>query len=169
MEPPAGISSREAGRIFRLRCIFDCTTLDSIMNRRFRFVGAFLALSALSASYAEGLWAFTACGDMEGIAAEQAMASMDGMEGMADMAMGGMDHSMSPSAAPSDRTSGDEGSRSMPDCPLVAIAGTCTAASLPTSEPRVSLGSISRSNFRPAPDARPELLLSSSLLRPPRA
>lgn len=148
------------------------------MNNRVRFFGALLALSALSASDAESLWASTTCAGMEGMAPGQPMVSMDGMasmgEDMAEMGsgamqdMGGMDHPMSPSTerggAPTDRDS-----RSMPDCPLIAIAGTCAAVSFPTSEPRMSFGSVSRSTFRPAPDARPELLLSTSLLRPPRA
>ena len=143
------------------------------MNRRFRILGALLALSALSASYAEGVWASSTCA---------AMGPMD-MEGMGSMAMDEADppvmrgHAMGSMAGPdstqpdkrSDTAPVDPSSGPAPDCPLLAVAGGCTAVSFPAAEPTVGFASPVPAAPTAALSVSPELLLATSLLRPPKA
>ena len=117
------------------------------MNRRFRILGALLALSALSASYAEGVWASSTCA---------AMGPMD-MEGMGSMAMDEATAPVDPSSGPA------------PDCPLLAVTGGCTAVSFPAAEPTVGFASPVPAAPTAALSVSPELLLATSLLRPPKA
>lgn len=137
------------------------------MNRRRRILAGSLALVAMSLSFAETVLA--------SVCAPAAMAAMDGtaiqapvsaaMDGPADVDGAGMDCA---------RMAGqDEGRRGAPDpnCPLSPAVGPgCTAvASLPGSSCEAALPPSHGVQRTIVDEARPDLLLSHALFRPPRA
>lgn len=130
------------------------------MKPRFRVLAALLALFAFSASFAEGLWAST-CAPMD------SMASMDGsrastghMESEASDAHGQF---LEPGS--SQRESPD----SAPSCPLTPIIGGCVAVFPPAPDAALAFVATIHTDPMVVLELAPDLLLVSSLLRPPRA
>ena len=138
------------------------------MRRPVRVLGALATLSALSASFAEGVWAST-CAGME---LDMPADNMAGME-MAGIDMGSMmmdepSDDLQDPAAPSDTDL--PGSKGSPDdgCPLTAAAGSCFQISLPAPRLAVDLAPAIVLNGRTVCAASGDLLFVSPLLRPPR-
>ena len=126
------------------------------MNRRFRTVAALVTLLALSASFAEQVWASTCDRTMQ--AADQADAG----------AMIGMHHETMPRQAPTPASNPDE---SPPDCPLaaaLAITGGWPLAYRPSTAPAPPLVSETSSQVLTAPRAVVELLLAAPPFHPPK-
>jgi len=125
------------------------------MKSRFRVLAALLALFAFSASFAEGLWAST-CPPMG------SMASMDAMH-MESEGSDAPEESLEPGS--SEPTT----SIPAPSCPLTPIVGGCAAVFSPPSEAVVAFVATTQAKPVVVLDLAPDLLLVSSLLRPPRA
>jgi hypothetical protein len=125
------------------------------MNRRLRLVGALVALLALSAYFAEGVWASVCMPGMEGTSAEHAQAD-------AHAAMGHTGH-----ASAGDSRSDSDG----PDCPLgmTGMGSSCVALSLPalieSSVPAAETAAAAQAFAGNLHDS----LLTAGHFRPPRA
>jgi hypothetical protein len=126
------------------------------MKSRFRLLAALLALLAFSATMAEGLWAST-CASMDGMGAREIDA--------------GVLHSghSAPSGHLQAQPPTDHRPTPDPGCPLMPVIGACAALFSPATTVAVSFAVTIRGSDLAAPDPVPDLLLVSSLLRPPRA
>ena len=142
------------------------------MNRRFRTIGALLALLALSASFAEELWASTCMTDgampAAEVAADAAMsdASAGGMSGMDGMVM------PTPAAVLPAQSSGGAQLSAPADpmrCPLTIVIGACAATSLPSRCPALLTPMPVQPTLAVREELARELLLVFLLPHPPRA
>jgi hypothetical protein len=132
------------------------------MIGRFRRLGALLALTALSAFYAESVWA-GACPPEAEHAGAAAQASDGNHHGHAGTA--GMHH---PVDVP-------EGSRpsspEAPDCPMkfTGASGTCVAAPLASAGSHVHAPAEPEGSVGIVPDPARDRLCSTTLFHPPRS
>ena len=120
------------------------------MNRRLRLAGALVALLALSAYFAEGVWASVCMPGMDDAAAEHAPDAHAGMNHGAPS---------SPDDAPA------------PDCPLgmTGMGSSCVAVSLPASVDAPAPPVESSSAALTSADDVHDSLLTAGHFRPPRA
>ncbi len=122
------------------------------MNRRSRSLPGLLALLGLSLFLAEGVWT-AACPPDSGDAA---------VATVADMAVG----DAAPASPAADAADSEEDS----GCPLGVIAiGGCVSAAVLSSAPADIPIPDAPSGSSALTEVRPDLLLASSLFRPPRA
>lgn len=126
------------------------------MNRRLRLVGALVALMALSAYFAEGVWASMCMPGMDGEA--PAHAAMDAHTGMSHAAHAPADDSSRPDTE-------------APDCPLgmAGMGSSCVVVLLPapveSPVPSVETAAAGQSFA----DSLHDSLLAAAHFRPPRA
>jgi hypothetical protein len=135
-----------------------------IMKARFRTAGALVALFALSAYFAEGLWASLCAPEMRN----------SGIEVVAAGETPHADCASDAAHAPAERDSGQpaepHGSQP-PKCPLgpLGVGGSCVAASLPTAATQMAPSYPEDARLSLSPDRARDLLLAAALFHPPRA
>jgi hypothetical protein len=126
------------------------------MHRRLRLVGALVALMALSAYFAEGVWA-SMC--MPGTDVETAAhGAMDGHAGMSHAAHAPADDSSRPDTE-------------APDCPLgmAGMGSSCVVVSLPASVESPVPAVVTAAVAHAFADSLHDSLLTAAHFRPPRA
>jgi hypothetical protein len=148
---------------FARRCARRDKRLDlRTMNPRFRFFGALLALLALTAYFAEGLWASMCPPEMPMPAAGEVV---EREAAPPDCPM----EVTRPSSNPTE-SSEPPGSH-VPACPLgpLGVSGTCVAASLPATVTQLAPFLSGDAQLSFPPDTARELLLAAAFFHPPKA
>jgi hypothetical protein len=129
----------------------------SDMRFRFRFLAALFALVALSAYFAEGVWASMCPPETLSAGAEAPM----------EQDTNGCPLGISDAPAdPSEQSRSDA-----PVCPLgpLGVGGSCVAASLPATTAQIPPSLPEGSLLSPSPDSARDLLLALAVFHPPRA
>lgn len=130
------------------------------MRLSVRVFGALLALTALSAYFAAGLWASMCPLEMQMAGVEQVVTEHESHcpEGMNH-------HSVDPSESPESPGS------DAPGCPLgpLGAGGSCVAVSLPAPVTLMAPSSPGGATLSLSPDTARDLLLVAASLRPPIA
>jgi hypothetical protein len=129
------------------------------MKLRIR-IGGLVALLALTAYFAEGVWA-SACPPAPAMAGVEEIVEGDADEHTCPMVL---DHASSETGSP-------EQSRSdSPVCPLgpIGASGSCVAVSLPATTATIALPFPAGALLTLSPDRSRDLLLATALFHPPR-
>jgi hypothetical protein len=135
-----------------------------VMKSRFRFAGALVALLALSAYFAEGVWAAMCSPEMRYASIESVTSYDTAHEDCAAKVAGAPTEPELPEP-------GEPHGSQAPKCPLgpLGVGGSCVAASLPTAAIRIAPTLPDGAQLSLSPDRARDLLLAAALFHPPRA